>query len=188
MLILDTSVVLNLVGTGDPRLILKHLREKVCVPPAVLKEVQREPHTDGELSLSELIEDGVIVVIECTSEINALALELAGAPSPDDLGDGESFAISCAACLEVKVGIDDQKARRILRAHWPKIVQWFTIDLIALAANHGNLRAAHHAELVYLALRNARMRVPKERRMEIAKLIGNERARDCPSLGFINNS
>ena len=178
MLILDTSVVLNLVGTGDPRLILKHLREKVCVPPAVLKEAQREPHTDKELSLSELIEDGVIAVIKCTSQINALALELAGAPSPNDLGDGESFVISCAACLDAVVGIDDQKARRILRDRWPKIVQWFTIDLIALAATQGNLRAANHAELVYLALRNARMRVPKERRMEITKLIGNERARE----------
>jgi hypothetical protein len=37
---------------------------------------------------------------------------------------------------------------------------------------------------IHLALRNARMRVPPSERPWIVSLLGDDRARECPSLGF----
>jgi hypothetical protein len=185
MLILDTSVVLNLVGTGNPRLIIRHLPTQAFMPQAVLREVQREPQAAKESSLADLLHDGSISLIECTAEMTELALVLAGAPAPDDLDDGESYAISCAVCSGAAIGVDDQKARRILTTRWPQLDQYFSVDLITIAAAQGKLQSDQHAELVYLALKNTRMRVPKNRRVEVIRLIGRERARECPSLGII---
>ena len=185
MLILNTSAVLNLIGSGKPRLIILNLApHKVLVPKAVEQEIQNELG-DPTSSLAGLISDRVISIIEANAEITELALELAGAPSPDNLDDGESFAIACAACTGAAIGIDDRKARRITADRWPGLEQKFSFDLLAEAAVNAVLSRAEYADLLYCAMKNTRMRIPKESRAAVIQLVGLERARECLSLGTI---
>lgn len=183
MLILDTSVVINLLGTGRPRLILQHLSVKAHVPQAVLQEILREPEIKTDASIESLIREDVISVPAVTDEIYETALTLIAARHPDDLGDGEAYAIAHTVHASAAIGIDDRKGRRVLNARWPRLRQHLSIDLIAVASKQAGLSTAQHADLVFFALRNTKMRVPNERREEIAKLIGIDRASGCPSLG-----
>jgi predicted nucleic acid-binding protein len=187
MLILDTSAILNLIGTGKPRFVVLNLVAlEVFIPEAVRREVQREPTNDPNSTLASLISDETISIIKCSEEMNQLALELAGAPTPDSLDDGESFAIACAACTGAMIGIDDRKARRVLRTRWPGLQQNFSFELITEAASEAKLPKSEYADLLYSALTNARMRIPAESRSTVIKLLGPERARHCPSLGIIS--
>jgi predicted nucleic acid-binding protein len=187
MLVLDTSVILNLLGSGRAKLVLENIGDQALAPLAVLNEIRREPELPmtKDASLAELLGMGLITAIECTEGEIMLALELAGASAPDDLDDGEAYAIACAVNRKAAIGVDDNKARRVLSDRWPTIAKQFTIELIELACSRGKFDAAKHAEIVYSALRNARMRVPKGYRRQIIDLIGLKRARECPSLGII---
>jgi predicted nucleic acid-binding protein len=187
MLVLDTSVILNLLGSGRARLVLESIGNPAFAPVAVLNEIRREPESAAakDASLAELVSLSLITPIQCTEEEIELALELAGASAPDDLGDGEAYAIACAVNRNAVIGLDDNKARRILSSRWPAIGKHFTIELFELACSRAKLDASEYAELVYSALRNARMRVPREYRSKIITLIGLKRARECPSLGSI---
>lgn len=185
MLILDTSTILNFMGTGNPRLILQNLPEESFFPQAVLDEITREPISVKGSFLVDLIKDRSIQVIDCTENMIELALDLAGAEAPDDLGDGESYAIACAVHSNSTMGIDDRKGRRILAERWPHLRAHFSIDLILMASRRAKLLPIETADLVFFALKNTRMRVPKERREEVVALIGIDKARLCPSLGSI---
>lgn len=187
MLVLDTSVILNLLGSGRAKLVLENIGDQVSAPSAVLNEIRREPEFPAtrDASLAELFDLGLIMAIECTEDEIGLALELAGASAPDDLGDGEAYAIACAVNRKAVIGVDDNKARRVLSNRWPAMTKKFTIELLELACSRATLDASEHADIVYSALRNARMRVPKEYRRKIIELIGLNRARECPSLGIL---
>jgi hypothetical protein len=187
MLILDTSVILNFLGSGRPRFILENLGQRTFLPHAVLQEVQKEPQLAGasDASLTELISSGLLGVLEPTEEINQLALDLAGAPAPDDLDDGESYAIACAVVKNGVIGIDEQKGRRIVLSRWPSLPRQFSIELIEISVLRAKIDNSEYAEIVYAALKNARMRIPKDRRPEVISLVGRNRAKQCPSLGIV---
>src|SRR6266567_414621 len=116
MLVLDTSVILNMLGSGRAKLVLENIGHQAFAPLAVLNEIRREPEFPGtkDASLAELFSLGLITPIECTEEEIVLALELAGASAPDDLDDGEAYAIACAVSRKAAIGVDDNKARRVL--------------------------------------------------------------------------
>jgi predicted nucleic acid-binding protein len=185
MLVLDTSVVLNLLASGRSRFLLKNMPSQVIVPAAVIREVTREPPLASELggALEPLLAAGLLTKVEPSDEQVEIALELAGAPAPDNLDDGEAYAIALAANLNATIGVDERKARRIILKRWPTLPRHFTIELFRIAAQRGAMEEADYADLVFSALRFARMRIPNEYRSEIIKLIGIERARVCPSLG-----
>jgi predicted nucleic acid-binding protein len=183
MLILDASVIINILGTGDPGLILGRLPARAHVPRAVFNEVQREGLNGS--SIAGLLEASHVSLLECTPEMIKLALNLAGALAPDDLDDGESYAIACAVVTGAMIAVDDRKARRILKTRWPHIKQHFSLDLIINASGAASAAQGQSSELVFQALKNSRMRVPRDRRAEVVRLIGSDRARECPSLGIL---
>lgn len=187
MLVLDTSVILNLLGSGRAKLVLENIGDRAFAPLAVLNEIKREPEFPGtrDASLANLLDLGLLTPIEPSEEEIVLALELAGASAPDDLDDGEAYAIACAVGRNAVIGVDDNKARRILSGRWPTISKQFTIELLELAYTRGRLDPSEYTEIIYSALRNARMRVPKEHRKQVIEIIGLKRARECPSLGII---
>lgn len=187
MLVIDTSVLLNLLGSCRPQFLLDHIPFEVIVPQAVLREIKREPSMEAETDadLSRLIERGSLRVMEPDSKVEELALSLAGAPNPDDLDDGEAFAIAHAVAMSGRLAIDERKGRRIVERRFPQVACLFTLEVIEQAALRARLGEAEFAELIYSALLWARMRIPSERRDWIISLIGKERARNCPSLGYV---
>jgi predicted nucleic acid-binding protein len=185
MLILDTSAILNLLGTARPKFLLENLSDRVLAPPAVIDEVLHEPTLDIEkdASFSDLLSNVLIETAQITREIESLAILLAGAPTPDNLDDGEAFAIACAVINQAGIVLDERKARRIVHRRRPALICLYTLDLIETAARQADLDQERCAEIIFNALRSARMRIPSDRRREVVQLIGRERASQCPSLG-----
>jgi len=187
MLVLDTSVILNLLGSGRPRFLLTHVPYRVTAPAQVIEEIRKEPEiaVAKDASLFDILESGLIKVVEPNDDAEQLAIALAGAPSPDDLDDGEAYAIAYAVALGATIGIDERKGRRVISEQWPNLNCLFTIEIMETAAMRAQLADEDWAEVVFSALRYARMRVPSDKRADIVKLIGKDRARTCPSLGYV---
>jgi predicted nucleic acid-binding protein len=185
MLVLDTSVLLNLLGTGRPRLFLGNLPFRAFAPDIVIREVEREPKgsESSDATLAQLISEQLVHVVKPDDEVDMLALALAGAPSPDDLDDGEAYAIACAVTLGARIAIDESKGRRVIAKHWPTTECMYSIEVLEAAVEPGQICARDFADLLFNALRSARMHVPRDRRADVIKAIGKERSRECGSLG-----
>lgn len=183
VLVLDASVVLNLLGTGQATRILEALRRKVLMDEHAIKEIIYDPFNGapGEQAIAALATAGLIKRHRLTTPAYELFLELTGALPPDDLGDGEAATIATADHAHAIPVIDERKARRIVSARTPTTTVLHTIDLLAYPAV---VKAFNHevGDIVYGALRHARMRVPEDCRAWVLDAVGLERAKQCPSL------
>lgn len=185
-LILDASVLINLLGTGLSDALLKSLNRVVVVDEVALREVTIDPFSrkDPTEVLDRLCENGLIEVVGMSSETYDLFIDLTGADPPDDLDDGEAATLAQAALGDCVAVIDEKKATRIAGVHFPNVIVLNSLDLltsIELLQLNGQDGIA---EMVYLALRNARMRVAPSERQWIFDLLGDDRAKECPSLGY----
>ena len=180
-------MLLNFLSSGRPSVLLRSVSPRVLIPVAVLKEVIKEPIPviDSDGGLDVLISSGVVIPSEPSDEEIDLAVGLAGAEAPDDLDDGEAFAIALAIRHGGTIGVDDRKARRVIGRRWPELHQQYSIELFKRSARQANLADQEYADLLFSALKVGRMRVPFGFREEIVGIIGPGRARLCPSLGVI---
>jgi len=185
-LILDASVLINILGTGLSDVILKGLNRIVLVDEIALREVTIDPFSrkgPAEV-LGGLRKSGLIEVINMGSEAYDLFIGLTGGDPPDDLDDGEAATLAQAAFGNYVAVIDERKATRIAGSCFPNIALLNSLDLLTsqdLLRENGRDAVAN---LVYLALRNSRMRVASSERQWIFDLLGDNRARECASLGF----
>jgi hypothetical protein len=101
------------------------------------------------------------------------------------VGFASLYAIAQAVAIDAALAIDERKGRRVIAKEFPNLVCIFTIDVIERAAMRANLSNTELGEVIYSALRWSRMRIPSDRRDWIISLIGKERARNCPSLGYV---
>jgi len=185
-LILDASVLINLLGTGLSDVLLKGLDRVIVVDEIALREVTIDPFNrrDPTEVLDRLCENGLIEVVRMSSETYDLFMDLTGGDPPDDLDDGEAATLAQAALGDFVAVIDEKKATRIAGVHFPNVTVLNSLDLLTsseLLLLNGRDGIAN---MVYLALRNARMRVAPSERQWIFSLLGGDRAGECPSLGF----
>lgn len=185
-LVLDASVLINILGTGRSNIILQALNRIVMVDEIALREVTIDPFSGKSPAavLSDLRQSGLIEVISMGNEAYEMFISLTGGAPPDDLDDGEAATLAQAAFGNYAAVIDERKAIRVSRIQFPELVLLNSLDLLTsreLLEQNGRDAIG---DLVHLALRNARMRVPPSERPWIVNLLGDERARACPSLGF----
>ena len=100
----------------------------------------------------------------------------------DTLDDGEAATIAYAVEKQGVAIIDERKAKRICRARFTQLHVASTIDLIGLDVVASALGPRLHAESVFKALMDGRMRVLPEHLDWVVGLIGTERAAQCLSL------
>lgn len=184
-LILDASVVINLLGTGDPALLLTNLKRQAFVDEVVLNEVQRNPAGDrrtGEL-LQSLESSGLLNVVRMSDDAYQRFVELTGAKPPDDLDDGEAATLAQAVSSRCGAVIDERKANRIATAMFPHVPILSTMDLLTAPEVVARIGEDQVSELIYRALRNARMRVPPTFRGWVVGRLGVARLAHCPSIG-----
>lgn len=183
-LVVDASVLINLASTEHSRDIIGCLAERVLVVEAAYAEVRRDPRTGKPTPdlLTPLLHAGVLSCITLTPTHLTLAVELAGAPEPDDLDDGEAATIAFAAIEGAAIGLDDTKAIRISAQRYPTCRVATTIDLLRRQEVCATLGTSRLADAVYDALRFGRMRVPQSQVGWVVELIGRDRAAECPSL------
>jgi predicted nucleic acid-binding protein len=185
-LMLDASVLINILGTGRSDIILKTLNRAVKVDKVAFDEVTVDPFTMKSPAgiLSELRKQKLIEVVSLNESAYDIFLELAGAEPPDDLDDGESATLAHASCSNYAAVIDERKATRIAGARFPKVPLLNSLDLLAAPEMFQVHSRETVAEVIYLALRTARMRVRQSERAWIVALLGNGRANECPCLGM----
>ncbi|MGB7546463.1 MAG: hypothetical protein WBM14_01830 [Terracidiphilus sp.] len=184
-LILDASVLINILGTGCPDVILRAMRRVVTVDEITLREVNIDPATGqgAEKVLAQLQSCSLLKIIRMGDQAYAQFIGLTGAQPPDDLDDGEAATLAQAACSNYVAVIDERKATRISSSTFPKMPLLNSIDLLAAPELIDELGRDGLSDLIYLALRDSRMRVPPNARPWVMNLLGDKRAQDCPSLG-----
>lgn len=189
-LVLDASVLINILGTGSPDTVLRAMNRSVLVDEVALREVTIDPFTGKSPAdlLVRLQTSSLIEVIGMDDDAYDLFIGLTGAESPDDLDDGEAATLAQAAHKGYVAVIDEKKATRIAGVNFPEVVLLNSLDLLATPELLQQSGREGFADIVYFALRNARMRVPSRQREWVVSLLGYGRAQECPSLGLLPDS
>ena len=163
-LVLDTSVLINLLATGAMEAILGALAVPCHAPEQVITEVRRHPATGvvfpaDSHPLREMSSMLSILSLE-RAELD-LFLEIVGAPVGDALGDGEAAAIAVAVSRGLDLAIDDRKARRILRERFSQVRIYWTVDLLRAGPVVTVLGRRQADDYFNKAQRFGRMHVPR---------------------------
>lgn len=131
-LVLDTSVWINILATGEFERIISAVARRCLVPEHVLTEVRRDPVTKQDYSASHhpLLRGPPVEVVALDDTELGVFLDLVSAPARDRLGDGEAAAIATAIFRRAVLAIDERKARRILRERFPTLSLLRSVDLL----------------------------------------------------------
>lgn len=134
-LVLDASVLFNILGTGLSKELLQALGVPCWVEERTAAEVRRMPGQRTESApLQPLFEDGSLKLCRMSERAYETYLSLLSGSSTETLDDGESAAIAMAVEGSGSVVLDDKKARRILAARFPGAASGTSLSLIIEAA------------------------------------------------------
>lgn len=160
-LYLDTSVVINLVASGRIVEIARAISRPLMVEERVMREVKRDPRdgVDGLLLMRRLTGEGVLKLAAMNDTQLERFVNLVGAPSPDDLGDGEAATLAIAMPSGC-VAIDEKKARRIAARDHVALRLYCSLDIFCCGSVSDALGDRFVADCVASALAVGRMRVP----------------------------
>lgn len=187
--VFDTSVWLNLLGTGRMRDVLQALPARKVAVCAVSREVLRHPLEPRlrDHPLKQYIDAGLLEQVTLHGDAAELSVELSMAAPPDGLDHGEAATIALAVHLGLTAAIDERKARRIASERFPSLQVVSTVDVLR-NVEVANAIGEGMPEAIFSALKHARMRVPPEHDHWVRFLIGPQRASQCPSLKRRNAS
>ena len=184
-LIVDASVLINILGTGCPVAVFECLARVFAIDEITVQEVGIDPSTrrSSQEILATLQQRGMLKVIRMADDVYERFLGFTAAEPPNDLDDGEAATLAHAASDHYVAVIDERKASRIAGLHIPEIKTLNSIDLLAAPEVLRRIGRDNLSEAIYRALRDARMRVPLRMRQWVADLLGSTRVHECPSLG-----
>jgi predicted nucleic acid-binding protein len=170
-LILDASVLFNLLGTGTPKELLRALDVPCWVEERTAAEVRRMPGQRTESApLQPLLMDGCLKLCRMSERAYETYLSLLSGPPTDTLDDGESAAIAMAVEGLGSVVLDDKKARRILAARFPGFASGTSLSLIIEAARRAAWSEQELRDAVTMARNVSRMAVVLHERALFAEL------------------
>ena len=180
-LIADASVVIGLNASGHARRIIELTRRPVIVTDNAWHELAvgaRFGHDDGK-QLEMLVAAGLVERVALAGAALTIYEALIDGTYGETLDDGEAATIAVAAQRGAVAVLDEKKARRMCRQHFPNVVQGCTAQWLLGAAA---LDRTAHAQAMIDALRKGRTRVPPEFIDAVVALLGADAAAECPSL------
>ncbi len=182
--VLDASVIINLLATGIVSELVEILNIPVIAEANALGEVRRNPIDGSPASavLEPLVERAALRRETMAERSSSVFFSLTGAKPPDDLNDGEASTLAHALDIGGCAAIDERKATRIAGERFPTLVLCSTLDIfchepIVEALGTNRLRQA-----VFSALKLARMRVPIEFEPWVRDLLEPDQIAQCSSL------
>ncbi|HWX51540.1 MAG TPA: hypothetical protein VNZ61_26140 [Roseomonas sp.] len=182
-LVLDASAALNLLGSGRPGDVLRVLGHDAVIVEEAAGEVERDPFGGpGAAAIAALAGTGLLRIAPLSSTAYERFTDLVAAPSPDGLDDGEAATIAHAFDIGAAALLDERKAERVARATVRSLPVFTTLDLLSSPLLEAALGSGAVADLVFSALRHARMRVPQPFRSWVIGLVGPDRICECPSI------
>ncbi|NWC01641.1 hypothetical protein [Pseudomonas sp. G1002] len=184
ILVLDASVIINLLATGYASAILQAVPAPIVVTDNVIREIEQgavngrpEPK-----QLLELIHNQILK----REELSGIALEhffdLVSGSTAASLGDGEAATLALAHCNGFTAGIDEKKATKISSERFENLRLITTVDILAYEPVRISLGDEALAKATLQALKNARMQVRENQFDWLQGLIGCENVSLCPSL------
>ena len=184
MLVIDTSIVINLNATKCAEEILRVFPHRLVVLDLVAAELEcgrPKGRQDANL-LAELVKADLVGMVKL-GEQGLLHFEsLVIGAATETLDDGEAATIAYALEANARAIVDERKAIRLCAARFPHLSLGCTVDLLAHSAVQNALGLRRLAEAVHGALLDARMRVLPHHIDWVVKLIGDARASECACL------
>lgn len=179
-LILDASVLINLIGSGYGERILAALCVPVSVSDYAADEILNGGHDDAAVMRSLL--DGALIRKEpMTPAAAALFADLVSGATQESLGDGEAATIAIANDTGAVAVIDEKQGWRIA-LRFADVQLATTVDILALPSVVISFEDGALAQAVNSALVNARMQVREHQLDWVVGCIGIEAASACRSL------
>ncbi len=130
IVIQDACVLINLLATGRFEEIVRGCGFRFAITYVVAQETlylrNAESGEREEISVPQLVEDGILEILNVESEVEKLRyIEFA-----IDLDDGEAESIAIAEARSHALATDDKKARSIIQRRGLKIELWSTCGLL----------------------------------------------------------
>ena len=179
---LDTSVLINLHACTLGDQILAAIPNDIVVPRIVAEELENETSREnGEQNfLFDLITNHKVTVVDLAGKELELFEDLtSGSPSLDD---GEAATIAIAVRRELLPVIDEKKGRKCAAKLLNRQNPAWSLDLLRHPVVLGALPETQCTNALYLALRDGRMRIPREKSRTIINILGINRALECRCL------
>lgn len=183
-LVLDSSVVINLLATGRAHDILGTIEPSPLVTEAVqweLEDGRKAGHEHAE-QLKDLVRGRHIEIVSLGREGERIFEQLVFGPALSTLDDGEAATIAYAAEHLMIPVLDERKAHRICGERFPELRPAATMDLLAPQAIEAVLGRVGLGDAIFQALQRARMRVLPTHLALVVDMLGPERVQKCPSL------
>jgi predicted nucleic acid-binding protein len=171
-LVIDTSAVINILGCGAGRSLLRSLGRTCIVEERVLGKLTYHPIAlrDAHQEIQDLVREGLLNVVRMDDDDYELFLELSASSGHPGLGVGESAAIAIAARRGHFLVLDDRKARRRTATRYPELRLITSAALFLEAANAGGLSIQEARAFFTCAINNAGMCILKEERSLVVHL------------------
>ena len=162
-LVLDASVVFNLLGSGEPVGFLRGLGHRCLIEQKTLEEVKRHPIPGKDLAaaLSALFMEGILQEVRMTEVEYDTFIRLVHAPLGVRLDDGESAAIAISA-RGAGIVLDEKRARRRVADETPDTVVVSSLRLMLTSAHRQAWSMRRIQDAIQEARLHARMGVPKD--------------------------
>ncbi|EOZ4878964.1 hypothetical protein ACQRQP_000044 [Pseudomonas aeruginosa] len=183
-LVLDASVIINLLATGYADSILHALAAPLFVTDNVVYEIgQGAANGRPEPALlATLISDQVVTVKELAGSALVDFFGMISGHTSNSLGDGEAATLALAHHNGISAAIDEKKATRIAAERFEALKLVTTVDILAYEPVRASLGNDVLAKAMLRALQQARMQVREHQFDWVAQLIGIENVGICPSL------
>lgn len=183
-LVLDASVLINVLATGHSIGVLEALRRPVVVPDVVIREIEDGERPDRrQLQLLDgLIRGQVIEVATLGDDALGIFAGLVSGHASESLGDGEAATIALAVMGNASAVIDEKKATKLCATRYPDLRMASTVDLLGHDAVEVAIGRTTLATATLAALTGARMQVRSHQFDWVAALIGPEGVAQCSSL------
>lgn len=177
LVVLDASVLINLLGCRECVAVLEGLRTKCLMEERTLKEVRKHPipGCDHAEPLRALISSGTLEEVRMTAEEYETYLTFVSGPLGTRLDDGESAALAISSRAS-SIVLDERKARRRATGD-SKVSKGLTVastlQLMLTSGHRQSWSVQKVRDLVAAARENARMGVPKEDAALLDELLGS---------------
>ena len=183
MMVADASVWINLAATGGAHRILKALSRPLAITDVALAELERGRPKGRQAAdeVAALLHLKLTQVIPLAVEDEALFLSLVAGAASETLDDGEAATLACAMRLGACAVIDERKATSLAARRLKALEVYSTCDLLMGPEVRDMLGETGHADALFAALTQARMRVPDSHAPVIVNLLG-DRAALCLSI------
>lgn len=184
ILVLDASVIINLLATDHANAILQALPTPIVITENVIREIELGT-VNGRPEPKQLL-DLIHNQILKSEELSGIALEhffdLVSGSTAASLGDGEAATLALAHSNGYTAVIDEKKATKISSGRLESLRLITTVDILAYEPVRISLGNEVLARATFQALKSARMQVRENQFEWIQGIIGSENVGLCPSL------